>query len=281
MTRPVGTAGPLALLGGGEHRPGCEPIDRQLLDATGVAAPRVVIVPSASLPGTVAATASLARTYWHGLGATPRVVVPGRLPAHAALEAVAEADLVVLPGGVPERLFAALGASPLGEAVLDRWRAGAALSGSSAGAMVLFAWRLRIASSRPLALTPGLGALHGYVAAPHFDRFVRRWEPARRLAERHRRGLRGLGVLGLDEATALVGADGRFVVVGRGAVTVGDAAGWRVHHAGATLDLPSLGGDTGAPARVAPDRHTVAPHLRAVVATPGPTVGTSATRIQA
>ena len=40
--------GPLALVGGGEHRSGCEPIDRRLMDEVGVSRPRVAVVPVAS-----------------------------------------------------------------------------------------------------------------------------------------------------------------------------------------------------------------------------------------
>lgn len=157
MTRP----GPLALLGGGEHLDGCEPIDHWLLEATGRAA--------------------------------PRVIVPGQLPHAAALEAVAEADLLVLPGGILERLFTALGAAPLREAVLDRWRAGARCRGRRPVRWCCSRGSCGSPRRAPLALTPGLGALHGYVAAPHFDQFVRRWSHGRRYAERLRQRLGGLG----------------------------------------------------------------------------------------
>lgn len=251
MTAP----GPLALVGGGEHLPASRDVDRWLLEASGRPSPKVVVLPVAALPLSLPAVASLARTSWQRLGARARVVVPADRPRREVLDEIAGADVVVLPGGVPERVLSALGASPVGEAVLDRWRAGAALAGSSAGAMALFAWRLRIASPRPLALTPGLGAVDGYVAVPHFDRFVRRWPGGWRFAERHRRRLRGLGVLGVDESTAVVVADGEARVVGPGAVTVGDGSGWRHHRAGEAIDL-DLGipaGGTGAH-RVAADR---------------------------
>lgn len=233
----MSTPGALALVGGGEHRPPCRTTDRWLLETTGASVPRVVVVPAASPRVTQPSTAALARTWWHGLGAATTVAVPGRQPTAQIVDAIAAADLVVLPGGVPERLLATVGASPVGEAILERWRAGASLSGSSAGAMVLFAWRLRIASTRPLGLTPGLGALDGYVAVPHFDRFIGTRPSGRRFAERHRRRLRGLGVLGIDESTALVCHEGSSRVLGAGAVTVGDDRGWSISRTGATVDL--------------------------------------------
>lgn len=241
-TRRVTTPGALALLGGGEHQPPCAPIDRWLLDRTGRSAPHVLVLPVASLPVSLAATAALARNWWHRLGVSVRVVVPHRHPTAEVLDAVAAADLIVLPGGVPERLLAELGASPIAEAILARWRHGAALAGSSAGAMALFAWRLRIASWRPLTLTPGLGALDGHVAVPHWERFVGHGPARHRFAERHRGRLRGLGILGLDESTALVLDSGGGHVLGAGTVTIGDADGWRRHRPGddVAIDLRVL-----------------------------------------
>jgi cyanophycinase-like exopeptidase len=123
--------------------------------------------------------------------------------------------------------------------------------------MALFAWRLRIVSARPLGLSPGLGALEGYVAVPHFDRFVGRWNPGRRFAERHRRRLDGLGIIGIDEETALVVRDGRAQVLGPGTVTLGDARSWRRHRAGQQV-VVDLGILTATRPHVVPDARSVA-----------------------
>lgn len=222
--------GPLALLGGDEHRPGSEVITRALLDRLGRPAPRVTVVPVASAPRQVGMVAALARNHWTALGTTVGIALPGG--GERACDAVAGADVIVLPGGVPDRVVGALGASPLWDLALARWRAGAALVGSSAGAMGLFAWRLRLYPPRPLALVPGLGPLGGWVAAPHFDRFrARHWGAA--AAPR----LHGLGVLGLDEGTAVVGRGRHFTVAGHGAVTTITGGAVRVHHAGAQIVL--------------------------------------------
>ncbi|HEX6255824.1 MAG TPA: Type 1 glutamine amidotransferase-like domain-containing protein [Euzebyales bacterium] len=229
---PTTRPGPIALLGGHEHRRGMEAIERLLLEQVGVAAPTVAIVPVAASVRQVGMVAALARTYWTSLGAAVRVALPDAHGSHQALDAVAWADVIVLPGGVPNRLVATLGASPVWDLILDRWRSGAALSGSSAGAMSLFAWRLRLYPPHPLDLIPGLGPFDGWVAAPHFSRFrAERW--AAPLA--HRFG--HLGVLGLDEGTAVVGRGRRFRVVGRGALTLIEGGTVTVHRASATVAL--------------------------------------------
>lgn len=211
--------GPIALLGGGEHRQGCEPIDRWLLERTGRAVPSVLVLPAASPPATLPHASALARTWWSALGAQVRVLHPDELRTSMAAAVVGHADCIVLTGGVPGRLVAALGAGPVWDVVLDRWCAGAALSGSSAGAMALFAWRLGLRAPRPLRPAPGLGPLAGHVVVPHFDRLVAR-PGLRWWAARVQRRFDGLGVIGIDERTAVV-VDGDDVHVrGQGVGTV-------------------------------------------------------------
>lgn len=231
-----GREGPVALLGGHEHRRGTEVIERTLLELLEVTAPHVVVVPAASSPREVGMVSALARTYWTALDTSVSVALPDGGGAEHALAAVADADVIVLPGGVPNRLVARLGASPVWDMVLRRWHAGAALAASSAGAMSLFAWRLRLYPPHPLDLVPSLGPFDGWVAAPHFSRFR-----AERWAVPAARWLGGLGVLGLDEGTAIIGRDGRFTVAGSGALTVIESGIATTHRPGATINL-DLGG---------------------------------------
>lgn len=228
MNRP----GPIALIGGLEHRRGCETIDGRLLADLDVAAPRAVVVPVASTRRQLPLTAALARTYWARLGARVSMAIPDGNGCRSALDAVAAADVIVLPGGHPNRFVASLAASPVWDAIIDRWREGAAIAGSSAGAMCLFAWRLRLYPPDPLNLIPGLGPFHRFVVAPHFDRFrAQRW--ALRLTDR----FDPLGLIGLDESTAMVGRDGRFTVAGPGEVTVIEDGRLTVHPSGSTFEL--------------------------------------------
>ncbi len=209
------TCGPVSLIGGGEHLDGCVRADRLVLDLVGSRSPRVAILPVAASRRSRPAVSALGRTHWRRLGVDAAIcgVEAGWL--RHDLEVVATADVVVLPGGHPGKLMRGLVMSPLFDAVLARWRAGAALVGSSAGAMCLFDRRLRLYPPNPLQVAPGLGVLGGFVVAPHFDRFrAARW--AHRVVSR----VEGGRVLGIDESTALIGSANGYRVVGSGAVTV-------------------------------------------------------------
>jgi len=214
MIRP----GPIALLGGGEHLPSCEQIDRRLMTLTGVGRPRVVVIPSAASSRQMPRTAALARNHWQRLGAASvAFVLAGQSDPRADEEAIGAADVIVLPGGHPDQLMHHLAASSLFDAIYDRWLCGAALSGSSAGAMCMFRWQLRLYPPNPLKLQPGLGLLDNFVAAPHFDRFR-----ARRWVSWAARWLDDVSVLGIDESTGVVGAFDDLHVLGAGGVVVVD-----------------------------------------------------------
>jgi cyanophycinase-like exopeptidase len=145
---------------------------------------------------------------------------------------VQDADVIVLPGGVPNRLMAALSGSPILEAIVDRWKTGAGVTGSSAGAIDLFERRLNLYPPDPFRLIPGFGLLQGFVVAPHFDRLrVRRWFSP------FLKRMGGLAVLGIDESTGLVGRDGVMQVLGTGTVTIATDDSIDVYLTGDTLEL--------------------------------------------
>lgn len=208
------TPGPIALLGGGEHLPPCEAGDRRLLDLTGASAPAVAVIPAASSHRQFARTSALARDHWQRLGTSVQIVDLG-MPCSEAADLIAAADLIVLPGGHPDRLMRRLASSALRGLIFDRWSRGAGVAGSSAGAMCLFRHRLRLYPPNPLGLRPGLGILTGFVVAPHFDRFR-----ARRWAHRACLFLPGRQVLGIDENTSLVGHLDALRVHGTGGVVI-------------------------------------------------------------
>lgn len=239
MTGP----GPIALMGGFEHRFLSQPVDRWLLEQTGATDPHVVVVPAGSSRRRMPSTAALARTYWTGLGARTSFALPDGGRSSLALEALETADVIVLTGGLPGRIVTSLGQSPVWGRVLERWQAGAAIAGSSAGSMALFEWRLRLLPTHPFQLVPGLGPLSWYVTLPHFDRYLA-GHPLRRTWLAHMtRNFRGLGVLGLDEGTALAGREGDYRVLGRGSVTVLRGGRWRIYPSGA--DVPVVLGRRG------------------------------------
>jgi cyanophycinase-like exopeptidase len=224
--------GPIGLLGGLEHYEPTMPLDRRILDEVGVFAPEVVVLPLASFRRQAAAAGALAYEQWTRLGARARVILPITGDDPAALEAVAGADVIVLPGGVPNRLMRALEGTPILDEIVARWVAGAAVTGSSAGAIDMFERRLNLYPPNPFRLIPGLGLLHGYIVAPHFDRLhVARWyRPF--LAQ-----MGGLGVIGLDESTGLIGRDGSMQVLGAGSVTIASTEGVEIYPTGSMIDL--------------------------------------------
>lgn len=230
------TPGPIALLGGSEHRDVTRPIDRWLLERTGARRAQVAVVPVASSRRKLPSTAALARTYWRSLGADVSFVVPDPTAPTATLDALGEPDLVVLTGGVPSRLIASLGASILWDRILQLWHDGTAISGSSAGSMALFDWRLNLYPPHPFRLVPGLGPLTGYLSLPHFDRYVAQRPRQRHILERVTADQQR-GIIGIDEGTAIVGRDTDYLVLGRGAVTVLDAGKWTTYPTAATVDL--------------------------------------------
>lgn len=224
--------GPIGLLGGLEHYEPMLPADRRMLDEVGVFAPEVVILPVASLRWQAAAAGSLAQAHWSRLGARARVVIPQSGNDPAALEMVEGADVIVLPGGVPNRLMAALARTSILNAIIARCQAGAGVTGSSAGAIGLFERRLNLYLPDPFRLILGLGLLDGFVVAPHFDRLrVAKWMSPflPRMGD--------LVVLGIDESTGLVGSDGAMQVLGAGSVTVATDSSIEVYRSGAVIDL--------------------------------------------
>lgn len=165
-------AGAVLLQGGGEMQPACRAMDLELVRE----APDgdVVVVLGAATPGADhARAASRARRYYADLVRRRVVVTPHpEVDLDECLQAVAEAGLVVLPGGSPSRLLDVLRADGgrLADALTGAHRSGVALSGASAGAMVLcertvLPDRRTGATGEPtvavgLGLVPGLALVH-------------------------------------------------------------------------------------------------------------------------
>lgn len=228
-------SGALALIGGSEHTPGCEPVDRALLGATGAARPVVAVLPFASSLRTRARTVGRAIEWWTAMGAVPLVAAPETEERSAVVE---HADLVVLTGGVPDRLHARLLGTPLWSQIVARWTAGAALSGSSSGAMLLGSARQSVRP--PLRVIPAAGLVPGTAVAPHHQQTV-----PRALASWRTRTHTHLTILGLEDATALVALPAAtgptWRVLGAGELTVRRGASARVYRHGDAVAPESLG----------------------------------------
>jgi cyanophycinase len=218
----------VALVGAGEFLPSMAAFDKSLLVATGVARPRVAILPTASYPDgepVFQRWAAMGVAHFGGLGAEVEpVLVRDRAGADdpAAAQAVGEADLIYLSGGKPSHLLQALDGTAIGRALAAAHERGAALAGCSAGAMALaghaFDFRVRLMPF-PLRWGSGLGFAKGVSVVPHYDAWP---EPFTALIAFQ--APRGSVVLGIDEDTAVVGRDGGWQVHGAARVTV-----WRGH----------------------------------------------------
>jgi len=209
------TRGPVALVGSGEYLPVMQDVEARLLAGR---SPRYVQIPTAAAlegPEVLDRWVRLGREQAARLGveAVP-VVVRDREeaddPALAAL--VSGAGLVYLSGGNPPYLAQTLRGTRVWDAVLQAWEDGAALAGCSAGAMALTGWAPHVRDLTQPA-DPGLQVVAGWHVIPHFDRMTE-WEP--RLVDRVLADApEGTRVVGIDEDTAVVQEDGRWVVHGR------------------------------------------------------------------
>jgi cyanophycinase-like exopeptidase len=226
--------GPVALVGAGEFLAPMAEFDLGLLASTGRTRPRVVILPTASAPdgeATFRAWAEMGVQHFGSLGAEVEpVLVRDAAEGHdaAALQAVGEADLVYLSGGHPRHLVEVLLQSPLGESLARAHARGAIIAGCSAGAMAIVGRTMdfrRIPKARmpmpfPVRWTTGLALVDGVAVIPHYDAW-----PEVLSAILVLQAPRGAIVLGIDEDTAVVGANGAWQVHGAGRVTV-----WRGRH---------------------------------------------------
>lgn len=207
-------SGLVALLGGQEHTPGCEPIDQRLLRQSGVRRPEVAVLLAASPPRRRAFKLDQARAYWRQLGARARCAFTGEGdPIGRAASLLEEADLVVLTGGRPWLLRQWLQPTGLDALLRTRWEAGVPVSGSSAGAMLLGASTWALHARTPFTLQPALGLVPRVLVAPHAGRYgIDRWAARTQAAHPH------LDVLGIADRTAVLVQDGEREVVGRGTV---------------------------------------------------------------
>lgn len=170
--------GTICLQGGREFGASCRDLDLEVLRRTPLGP--VVVLAGAAAPGRdYARAAGNAARYYAGLGGDAAAPAPDpREDLDGCLELLAQAQLVVLPGGSPSGLLAVLvdlADGAVGDALRDRLDAGATVSGASAGAMVLCeqVWR----ADGPGDVVAGLGLVPG-LALPHHDPTAPRTVPA-------------------------------------------------------------------------------------------------------
>lgn len=210
--------GAVCLQGGGEFSPGCRPMDADLV---GRAPGRVVVSALAGAVGRDYRTATdNGVRHFRGLGAPDVLAAPDvREDPDGALEALAGAQLLVLPGGSPSRLLAALQDTGAGQVVADRLAAGALLMGSSAGAMVLGAWTVLPdrRGDAGMQVVRGLGLVPGALVVPHWSGRAGRADWLRAIESVVPQEVLVLGIP--EESGVLVDAEG-LTAVGRSATTL-------------------------------------------------------------
>jgi cyanophycinase-like exopeptidase len=237
--------GPIGLHGGGEYDSGDEPFLDALIVAAAASAARreavsmrgdvqahgvdlgpapirIVIVPTAAargLPDRAAANGLAAFARRSGaLGRRTQIDVARVVDAASAadpraIDCLADADLIHLPGGDPDLVPGVLAGSAAEAAIEAAWARGAVVAGASAGAMGLAEW-----TWTPTGGVRGLGLIRGVAVVPHYDDIRRtRWQ-----AVLDDLAPGGIGYLGLDERTGVIsepdGSDGRsWRVAGCGA----------------------------------------------------------------
>jgi cyanophycinase len=219
----------IVLAGGNEFRPDCERMDRSILARLGPQ-PKVVILPTAAARENPNLAAENGVRHFRRLGAVAEaamVVNPATAGEEKWASMIHKADLVYLAGGDPVYLLETLSHSPAWEAARKAWKSGGILAGSSAGAMIFGGqmwapgrgWR------------EGLGLLPRIAVLPHHARLAAAWK----VEEMSGSLSPGMTLVGIDEATALVGPP--WEVVGQGQLVVYGSGGPKACGHGQPVDL--------------------------------------------
>lgn len=219
------TAGVVCLQGGAEFGPGCREMDAALV----ARADGPVVV--SALAGAVGREHDTANDngvrHYRALGADVVAAPDVRVDPEGALAALRGARLLVLPGGSPARLLAALQTTGVGDVVRDLLADGGVVSGSSAGAMVLCDWT--VLPDRGLAVERGLGVVPGTLVLPHWSGGREDWLTAVRASVPD-----GTRLLGLPEQSGVVLEGGRTTAVGQSPTALLDTG--RVLAVGETVE---------------------------------------------
>src|SRR5215203_1229529 len=230
VSGPMGArraTGLLALVGGGEWRPGAREFDADLLARSG--ADEVLILPTAAAYEHPERVGERAAAYFGGLGAKVRTLpvlhrTEAEDPANA--KAVRSAKFVYLADGSPLHLRSVLKESALFHALLAAYEGGGVLAASGAGATLLCD---PMVDPRGGAYTVGLAVVKKLAVFPYHG------TAAAHLRERSIDLLpRGAVLAGIDEETALVKGPDGWSVAGAGTVTLYAAGGTTTYTAGDT-----------------------------------------------
>jgi cyanophycinase len=228
--------GPLALVGGDELHPGNEPQDELLAAAAGGGPAYVLTTAAARHRPELAATHA---REWFARFGLDVVELPVRTRTQARSPEIAElaanGRFFYLVGGDPGVVPRVLRDTPVWDAVVTAWRAGAALAGSSAGAMAMGRWTLirgRFPGDRRREYRDAMGSVPRVAVLPHFATFGREWVAS----ALEGRPSDDVVLLGIDERAAAVWSDGAWRAMGDGGVTVITTTGERRFAAGVEIE---------------------------------------------
>ena len=146
-----------------------------------------------------------------------------------------EGRFFYLVGGDPGIVPSVLANTPVWAAIVEAWRGGAALGGSSAGAMALGAWTLirdRMPGDELRRYRPALGLAPGIAVVPHLDAFGGTWIDGAIEAMPRPDAV----LVGLDERTAAVWAQGIWRAFGPGTVEVITASARTAYRSGEVIE---------------------------------------------
>jgi cyanophycinase len=208
----------VALVGGDELNPGNEEQDR-MLAAAAKPGPAYVVPTAAARQHPEMAVANASK--WFKQFGVDIEELPVLKRTDANSKSIAEqaraGGLFYIVGGDPGLVAEVLHESRVWTAMFEAWLDGASLAGSSAGAMALCSHtliRARFPDHTKRRPAEALGLVPNTAVLPHYDTFGRRW------VESAQRELPGVTLLGIDERSAAVWADGSWRAAGPGSVTV-------------------------------------------------------------
>lgn len=192
-----------------------EPDSRAIELAGGLDAP-IAILPAAAAPDNNHERAGRNGQRWfQSLGASRVDLVPVTDKSSAdnpeLAARVRAARLIYLLGGFPRHLGETLANSLVWQAALQVYEDGGVMAGSSAGAMVLCEHYYDPYSDKLLA---GLNLLPGVCVIPHHNNFGKHW------VEKLTKLLPDSLLVGIDEQTGVIRADGVWSVHGAGTVVL-------------------------------------------------------------
>lgn len=233
---------PWALLGSGEFEPWSEVADRWLLErATGDG--RVAILPTASShegDEVFEAWGRKGLEHFASLGVNAEVV-PVRTRADAdrpdLAERLVDASVAYVSGGNPAHLVEVVRDTVVCEALLAGLARGMGYAGCSAGVACLTETTYDSDSDDLDAIfKPGLGIVRGILFGPHWN-VLDTWVPGAReiIASSV---VDGEVLVGIDERTAMLGLDGRWMVRGVGSVHVRRDGAFTSYRDGEGFELP-------------------------------------------